>query len=468
MPPTSSPVSGSSAGPDEAGGVTPVQVLVIEDEADVARMLGQVIEDAGAYGVNIINDPRQLDTILQQAPPDLIVTDLMMPELDGFEVIRRVKAVDADLPVVVVSAYASLENAVEAVRLGAFDFLPKPFRPENVELMLAKLRRDHDLRARAEQAARQARACDPYLSALRGRSPIMERLRTWIMRVRDAQANVLIEGESGTGKELVASALHAGRGPYVAINMAAIPEDLAEAELFGYRKGAFTGATRDHPGLLQEASGGVLFLDEVNAMSASLQAKLLRSLQNRSVRPVGDTRDHPVDFRLLCASNQPLATEVAEGRFRRDLFHRINVLHVTLPPLRERSEDIPELAEHFLRHYARTHGRSVRRLAPEVTGALMAYGWPGNVRELENFIEQAVILCPDGVTALPLEVFPDTVGGGGWLGAPRETRTGSTLAAVERQYIENVLAECGKNKAQAARILGIDYKTLLRKLNAWR
>ncbi|OOG21792.1 sigma-54-dependent Fis family transcriptional regulator, partial [Thioalkalivibrio denitrificans] len=266
-----------------------------------------------------------------------------------------------------------------------------------------------------------------------------------------------------------ASALHAGNGPYVAINMAAIPDDLAEAELFGYRKGAFTGANRDHPGLLQEASGGVLFLDEVNAMSASLQAKLLRSLQNRSVRPVGDTRDHPVDFRLLCASNRPLDAEVAEGRFRRDLFHRINVLHVTLPLLRERAEDIPELAEHFLRHYARTHGRNVRRLAPEVVGALMAYGWPGNVRELENFVEQAVILCPDGVTDLPLEVFPDTVGGGGWLGESRETpRTGATLAAVERQYIENVLADCGNNKAQAARVLGIDYKTLLRKLSAWR
>ncbi|WP_081617279.1 sigma-54-dependent transcriptional regulator [Thioalkalivibrio sulfidiphilus] len=446
------------------------QVLIIEDEPDVARMLGQVIEAAGDFRVRISLDPNELDAALSDQPPDLILTDLMMPAMDGFEVIRRVKAVDPDLPVVVVSAYASLENAVEAVKTGAFDFLAKPFRPETVELMLAKLTRDHGLRARAAEAARRAEAADPYLGALRGQGALMQRLRAWVLKVRNTEANVLIEGESGTGKELVARAIHGGRGPFVALNMAAIPEELAEAELFGYRRGAFTGAARDYPGLLVEASGGALFLDEVNAMSPGLQAKLLRVLQERSVRPVGDTRERKVSFRLLAASNQPLEGCVEQGTFRRDLYHRLNVLHVHLPPLRERAEDIPELAEHFLQHYARAHGARVRRLAPEVVGALMGHGWPGNVRELENVIEQAVILCDADSATLPLEVFPHNLGGQGWLGdtAHAAPSTGGTLAEVERHYILSVLKAADGNKAQAARTLGIDYKTLLRKLSAWQ
>ncbi len=452
----------------------PIRVLVLEDEPDVARMLSWAIKDSGRYEVTLNSDASDLEDSLAEVEPDLVLTDLMMPGRDGFDVIQTVKERDPDLPVVVISAYASLENAVEAVRMGAFDFLPKPFRPENIELMLAKVQRTHDLRLRADRATRSAQSCDPCLSALRGSSPIMQRLREWILKVRDTQANVVIEGESGTGKELVAQALHAGRGPFVAINVAAIPQDLAEAELFGYRRGAFTGADRDHPGLLVEASGGVLFLDEINAMPLGLQAKLLRTLQNRSVRALGCTEDRPLDFRLVTATNQPLEQAVEEGTFRRDLFHRINVLGVQLPPLRDRTEDIPELAESFVQRYARTHGRPVvRRLAPEAISALLGYEWPGNVRELENFIEQAVILCPDGLTSLPLGVFPDAIGGGGWRagaepGLPDPGDTGATLAAVERRYIEAVLRETGNNKAQAARVLGIDYKTLLRKLAAWK
>ncbi|MFN4264111.1 MAG: sigma-54-dependent transcriptional regulator [Thioalkalivibrionaceae bacterium] len=447
-----------------------LKVLLLEDEPDVAKMLSWAIRDCGQFDVTFRTDSSQIDQWLKEDQPDLVLTDLMMPDLDGFEVIRRVKLYDPDLPVVVISAYASIENAVQAVRAGAFDFLAKPFQHENIELVLAKVRRTHDLRLRADRAARQEQSCDGALSALRGSSRAMQRLREWIIKVRDTQASVLIEGESGTGKELVAQALHGNRGPFVAINVAAIPLELAEAELFGYRRGAFTGATRDYPGLLKEAAGGVLFLDEINAMPMPLQAKLLRTLQNRSVRSLGSVEDQRLDFRLITATNQALDRLVDEGEFRRDLFHRINVLHIKIPPLRERVEDVVELAETFLLRYARAHRRpAIRRLQPDVVSALMSYSWPGNVRELENFIEQAVILCPDGLNRLPLNVFPEAIGGAGWLANEQHRgEQDASLAAMERRYIETVLAECENNKAKAARVLNIDYKTLLRKLDAWR
>ncbi|RMG38400.1 MAG: sigma-54-dependent Fis family transcriptional regulator [Gammaproteobacteria bacterium] len=443
------------------------RILIVEDEVDVARTLARVIEACGDYTVEVQCDPRQALDWLAAQPPDLIFTDLMMPGMDGFEVIRRVRALDADLPIVVVSAYATLENAVEAVRAGAFDFLAKPFTPESVELILAKLSRDLELRQRAARACRQAQQVDADLRALQGDSPAMVRLRQWICRVRDTQAAVLIEGESGTGKELVARALHAGRGPFVALNMAALPDELAEAELFGARKGAFTGADSHRDGLLLEANGGVLFLDEVNATSPSLQAKLLRVLQERKVRPLGGGGEQAVDFRLISAANQSLEDLIEQGLFRRDLYHRLKVLRILIPPLRDRRGDIPLLASHFLNRYARAHGRRVRRIEPAALNALQQADWPGNVRELENVIEQAVILCPESATELPLTLLPPELGGDGWfegMGAQGEG-VARSLAEVEWQYIRQVLQETGGNKAAAARILQIDYKTLLRKIS---
>jgi len=446
---------------------TALRILIIEDEPDVARMLRRVIESCGKHEVRLESAPPDFAGRLRDFAPDLVLTDLMMPDLNGFEVIRQTKAVDEDLPVVVVSAFATLENAVEAVKAGAFDFLAKPFSPESVELMLAKVARNRRLRARAASLCRQMQSRDGDLAALLGESSAMQNLRTWICRVREPRTNVLIEGESGTGKELVARAIHAGRGPFVAINMAAIPDELAESELFGHRKGAFTGAARDRIGLLQEAGDGVLFLDEVNAMSPLLQAKLLRVLQEKRMRPVGANKEVELNFRLLAASNRELETLIETGQFRRDLYHRLNVLSVRLPPLRERREDIPLLAEHFVQRYARAHGRHLRRLAPEAAAALMAADWQGNVRELENVVEQAVILCPEGRTDLPLSSLPARLGGEGWqLDAAPGAQRPATLDEVERQYILSVLRQSGGNKAQAARILDIDYKTLLRKLDA--
>ncbi|MDP1610409.1 MAG: sigma-54 dependent transcriptional regulator [Sulfuritalea sp.] len=432
-------------------------VLIVEDEPHIAAIIKRIVESAGAYRARLLIDPDDMDAALDPLP-DLVFTDLSMPGLDGFEVIRRVRERDADLPVVVVSAHASLENAVRAVKAGAFDFLAKPFKPESVELILAKTERDRALRCRVA-------AADPELAALLGESAQMRRVRQWIATVRSTRTNVLIEGESGTGKELAARALHGKRGAFVAVNAAAIPEGLAEAELFGYKRGAFTGATRDHIGLLREADGGTLFLDEVNAMPHALQAKLLRVLEEKRLRPVGASQDVATDFRLICAANVALETLVAQGGFRRDLYHRINVLHLRLPPLRERREDIPYLAEHFLQRYARAHGRNCRRLAPEVLTALVAAPWPGNVRELENVIEQAVVLCPPERTELPVDVLPPALGGRGWAdSAASESDTPLALSEVERRHVREVLRRTGGNKSEAARLLAIDYKTLLRKL----
>ena len=446
---------------------SPLTILVVEDEPDVAALLKRVIETCGPHRVRVETEPRELVALFKETKPDLIFTDLVMPGLDGFEVIRQAQAFDPDLPVIVVSAHATLDNAVKAVKAGAFDFLAKPFGLEAVELVLAKARREVESRARQAELCRQMQARDGDLNALQGASPAMQRLREWIMQVRGTRANVLIEGESGTGKELVARALHGGQGPFVALNMAAIPDDLAESELFGYARGAFTGATRERAGLIREAHGGSLFLDEVNAMSPLIQAKLLRVLQERRVRPLGADRDCEVDFRLLAASNVALEQKVAEGAFRRDLFHRLKVLNVRLPPLRERREDIAALAEFFVHRYARAQGRRVRRLAPDAVPALVAADWPGNVRELENAVEQAVILCPQSALEVPLALLPENLGGRGWLGSTGEPASGrpATLAEVEHRYILSVLEQAGGNKSETSRILGIGYKTLLRKLS---
>jgi len=452
--------------PPESSPDAPLDILVVEDEPDVAALLKRVIESCGPHRVRVETAPADLPALFKTAAPKLVFTDLMMPGLDGFEVIRQARMYDPDLPVIVVSAYASLDNAVAAVKAGAFDFLAKPFGLEGVELVLAKARRELDNRARQADLCRRMQARDGDLNALQGDSPAMRRLREWIVQVRGVRTNVLIEGESGTGKELVARALHGGQGPFVALNMAAIPDELAEAELFGYVKGAFTGATRERAGLIREAHGGSLFLDEVNAMSPLIQAKLLRVLQERRLRPLGADREEAVDFRLLAASNVALEEKVAAGGFRRDLFHRLNVLQVRLPPLRERREDIAALAEFFVQRYARAYGRRLRRLAPDAVLALMGADWPGNVRELENAVEQAVILCPESVAEVPMNLLPESLGGHGWQGSAKDVGSSrpATLAEMELRYILSVLEQAGGNKSEAARVLAIGYKTLLRKL----
>ncbi len=444
------------------------RVLIVDDEPDVAQALRRVVEHCGRFDVRVQTRPLEVPGDLAGWKPELVFTDLVMPDLDGMAVLELSRRATHDITVVVVSAYSSIENAVRAVKAGAFDFLAKPFDPDAVELIIAKAMRERGQLDRAAELSRQVARVDPWLAAILGEDPAVQRLREWILKVRDVPTSVLIQGETGTGKELVARAVHGGRGPFVAINVAAIPDDLAETELFGHRSGSFTGATAERRGLLLEAQGGTLFLDEVNAMSLPLQAKLLRVIQDKTVRPVGSNREVAVDFRLVCATNEELEHLVAEGRFRRDLYHRIGVLTTRLPPLRERRGDIPLLAAEFLRKYASAHGRNVRRLSSALVEALARREWPGNIRELENEVEQLVVMAPQAATEITQGVaaaptVPPSPAGAAAAGEER-----LTLAEVEQRYIQEVLAEVRGNKSRAARILGIDYKTLLRKVSTER
>jgi DNA-binding NtrC family response regulator len=439
------------------------KVLIIDDEPDIARILGRVLQTCGNFEVTIRVGKFDLERELPELEPTLIFLDLVMPDFDGFEVLSRIQGILPDTPVVVVSAYSTIDNAVRAVKLGAFDFLPKPFDPESVQLIVAKLEQDLELHARCESLKRSLLGQDGYLRSISGQSAAIKHLHSWILRVRHARTSVLVEGESGTGKELVARAIHADQGPFVAVNMAAIPDELADSELFGHRRGAFTGANQDRKGLLCEAHGGTLFLDEVNSMSPMIQAKLLRVIQERRVRPVGSDREQAVDFRIISATNEKLEKRVQDGGFRRDLYHRLRVLGTTLPPLRERIEDIPLLAQQFMQHYSRAHGRRVRQIRSDALYYLQQEAWPGNVRELENLIEAVVILCEDSAQEITLPMLLHIVQGEVVAEEPEQNAV-LTLAEVEKIHVRRILEMTSGNKTHAARLLGIDYKTLLRRL----
>lgn len=323
-----------------------------------------------------------------------------------------------------------------------------------------------NIAARAEKAVHdQPKQC--HLEAIKGNSQAIQTLLEWIRKVRDVQANVLLCGESGTGKELVARAIHGDKGPFVAINMAAIAENLVDSELCGHKAGAFTGAAGERMGLLFEANGGTLFLDEINAMSMHLQAKLLRVIQERKIRPVGSNREYEVNFRLVSATNEDLEQLVNEGRFRRDLFHRLKVLSYKLPPLRERAADIPLLANEFLHHYARIHNRKVRGFSADAIGWLSGRKWQGNVRELQNFIEEVVVLLPEDSPEITRDILAETPSVSDCASA-RNTRISAgepvPLSEMIQDHIRGVMDYTKGNKAHAARILKIDYKTLARKL----
>ena len=440
-----------------------MRICIVDDDAEVAGVLRRVLESLGAFQVGVLAPGPGFDAGLDACRADIVFTDLVMPGVDGFQVIERVRARDPDVPVIVLSGYSSLENAVKAVKAGAFDFLAKPFDPDSVELVLAKAVREVRSRWEAGERARQLVDGDRYLAALVGGSRPMRALRDWVLKVRSVSTSVLIEGETGTGKELVARAIHAGEGPFVAVNVAAIPTDLAESEFFGHRQGAFTGATRERAGLFAEANGGTLFLDEINAMDLSLQAKLLRVVQERTFRPVGDSREAATEFRLVCATNAPLDELVEAGRFRRDLYHRINVLAFRLPALRERAEDIPALAQLFMERFSRLHRRNLRRIAPSTLTLLAMRPWTGNIRELENVIEQAVIFADPAASELDAGTLGNLFGDSPSTGSPAGDRP-RTLAQMQALYIRHVLERARGNKSEAARILDIDYKTLLRHL----
>jgi DNA-binding NtrC family response regulator len=433
----------------------PERILLAEDDRELRSFLTEVLEDSGYTVTPYATGDALLREIGDGA--DLVITDLIMPGMRGQELMREVRTRRPELNVVIITAFGSIDSAIELVKNGAYDYLTKPFGTD--ELLLTVERALEESRLRRE-LARLERAVD-VPSGFVGASRPMQELFSLIRRAGKSPHTALITGESGTGKELVARALHeaSGRTTFVAVNCAAFPENLLESELFGHEKGAFTGADREKQGLFEAAHRGTLFLDEVAELPPALQPKLLRALESGEIRRVGSTQSRIVDVRLIAATNKDLEAEVRENRFREDLFWRLNVLPIQVPPLRERAADVPLLAEHFL---------GDRRITADAMALLTAYPWPGNVRELRNAIERATTLATtDEVRAHDLPPRIQQAGQSASLVAGASRRHVS-LRDLEREYILEILRQVGNNKSRAAEILGLDRKTLYRKLEEYR
>ena len=438
------------------------RVLVVDDDPEVVRLLEQDLAGCGFTVVAACSGAAGVD-VLRETPVDAVVTDLRMPDVDGLEIVRVAAEIQPEAKVIIITAFATIASAIDAVKRGAFDYVSKPFEIE--ELVLALERALEDSRLRKENRTLRGEMTRRYgLDSLIGASPVMQEVFTLVEGAARADLNVLVTGESGTGKELVARAIHYNgprrRGPFVAINCAAIPETLLESELFGHVRGAFTGAATARKGLVEEAHGGTLFLDEISEMSVSLQAKLLRVLEDREVRPLGSNRGTVVEFRAIASTNRDPRAQVQAGTFRADLYYRLNVVGVHLPPLRDRAGDIPRLARHFVAEFARQQGRPVRGLAPEAMALVEAYPWPGNVRELENALERAVAFA--GAESIVPADLPPSVRDEGQIVEAGLARHW-TLREIAERYIERVLGEVGGDRVRAARILQVHPRTLERR-----
>ena len=440
--------------------------LMVVDDLDSARqMVKRVL--GRAYAVYDFGSVAEALPALDRAAFDAIVTDLRMPGIDGIEGLRRFKAKVPEVPVILVTAFATVETAVEAMKAGAFDYLKKPFEPEELEIVVARAV-EHGRIRRENAQLRSALTSEFSLQGIVGKSQAMKDLVSLLERIAPSDVPILIEGESGTGKDLLARAAHAmssrAAGPYVALNMSAIPENLAEAELFGHEKGAFTGAEQARAGFFAEADGGTLFLDEVGLLPPGLQPKLLRVLQDGEYIPVGSRKPRKANVRIVAATNEDLRKSVKEGRFREDLWFRLRVVPLRLPPLRERREDVPMLVEHLVKKHALRLSRPPLRPDAEAMRALLDHPWPGNVRELEHAIERGLLLARgDTITLVDLppelaQPAPDA-GAGGAEGRYRRARD-----AWERKFLEDLLREAGGSVGKAAELAGIHRSTLYEKL----
>jgi DNA-binding NtrC family response regulator len=454
----------------------PAQILIVEDKDSLRTMLRHALERHGHAVIEARDQPEAVK-VLQQAQPALVLSDLRLPDGDGFGVLRASKEIDADVPVIVMTAYGSIEDAVTAMKEGALDFLAKPVDPDHLLLLVGRAldqRRlvTENLLMKEELAVRRG------APQLVGDDSSLRKVFASLQRAAATDTTVLIEGESGTGKELFARSLHAlsprADAPFVAINCAAIPETLLETELFGHEKGAFTGAVARKPGKFEMAHRGTLFLDEIGDLPLSLQAKILRALEERKFERVGGTALVSVDVRLVAATNRGLKAAVAARRFREDLFFRLSVFPITVPPLRERGSDIPLLARYFVDRFCRELKKTPLALSPAAVETLLTYRWPGNVRELQNCIERAVILA-DGDSILPrhlnlsfVEATPAPEPPSPWslvdLTGSLNDVTKRAIAEVERLKLREVLREVEGNKGRAAEVLQISYKSLLAKM----
>ncbi|HEX6839505.1 MAG TPA: sigma-54 dependent transcriptional regulator [Polyangia bacterium] len=465
---------GSAAAATGSGALR--HVLVVDDEESLRHMLTVLLKREG-YEATAVASGEQALAELEQRPYDVVLSDIRMPKLGGLELVDEIKKRALPTTVILMSAFGSVDVAIEAMKRGAYDYVSKPFRPDEVVLVLKKAeereRLSRENAALKQQLARAEKGDARGAPSMIARGPKMQEIFRTIKKIAEYKTTVLITGESGTGKELVARALHdqspRGGGPFVAVNCGAIPESLLESELFGHKKGSFTDAIRDKKGLFEEASGGTLFLDEIGEMPLAPQVKLLRVLQEHVVRPIGSVDDLKVDVRVVAATVRDLATEVKENRFREDLFYRLNVITVALPPLRDRREDIALLVDHFIARTNAKLGTRIDGASAEAMKLLLDYRWPGNVRELENTIERAMVLC-DG-KRIEADGLPERV---------RESRDRirlslqsgelsikKTTRIIEEELIRKALRETRGNRTNAAKILEISHRALLYKIKEY-
>ena len=433
-------------------------ILVADNDSSIVQQLEKEFGSAG-FSVLTAKDGKQAMELLEEHPVDTVLTDLLMPRMNGLELLKWVKSVSPSLPVIIMTAHGTIENAIEAAELGAYDYVVKPFNFTDLMLRIRKAVDRYKLATRIENLEDTLHQVSAFEEII-GRSRNMQDIFRRMAMVAKSDATVMIYGESGTRKELVARGIHrlSARkdGPFVPVSCGALPTELLENELFGHVRGAYTGAHISRKGLLEEAHRGTLFLDEIGEMSPAIQVKLLRVIQEREFRPLGSTNTVKVDVRILGATNQDLAEAVKEGTFREDLYFRLNVISIILPPLRERKEDIPLLANHFLKKYSQREGKTIREFTPEVMHRLIAYPWPGNVRELENKVEQAVVMASHEVIGLHDVFFPEDMKQGGFssLVSMEQNEFPSfkeAKQAFEREYIIQVLKMNQGNVSQAAK-----------------
>ncbi len=442
------------------------RLLVIDDDRETCELLQELLSREGFIVTALTSATEALSRVVAE-DFDAVLTDLGMDEMDGVSLCRRILEIRPDLPVIVGTGQGSMETAIAAMRAGAYDFVTKPFDPKLLALSVGRGVQNHRLR----NELKRLRQSNTSLSTpgFVGRSAAMRRVGELLTRLVDSDASVLIQGETGTGKELVARLIHSSGkrrdGPFVAINCAAVPHALIESELFGHARGAFTDARTERTGLFVEADGGTLFLDEIAELPLETQPKLLRALQERTVRPVGSNTEQSFDVRIVSATNRDLEYEVFEKRFREDLFYRIDVVTIELPPLRNRGGDVLEIAQHLLERFAQRTGKQPLVLSAAAAEKLVAYGWPGNVRELENCLERGVALAR--FDQLTVEDLPDKIRNyraEKFVVVADDPTEVVTLENLEKSYILRVLALVGGNKSQAAQMLGVDRRTLYRKL----
>ena len=446
------------------GSQYPVNILVVDDDRDTRELLREVLSEEG-YNVVTSSSGEEALQVGKQECFDLIISDMKLgPDLSGLDVLRAYKTLQPESEVILITAFGTMETAIEALKGGAFDYLSKPFKIDELLVQVGRALENRNL-IRENRALKRQLGSQVQLSSLVGRSPAMLEVYKKIAMVSDSRSTVLIYGESGTGKELVAKAIH-HNGPrtnqrFLAVNCGALTESLLESELFGHVRGSFTGAFGNTRGIFEEASGGTVFLDEVAEMSPALQVKLLRTLEEQEVRRVGSNRPILIDVRIIAASNRNLAERVEQGKFRQDLYYRLRVIEIALPPLRERTEDVPLLVEHFLKKLEHERGRMFS-VTPQALSVLVSYAWPGNVRELENALEAAVALTRAGV--LTPEDLPPKVRAEFHDASRLEDLYAHlpSLEELERRYLAHVLRMTRENKTRTAGILGISRKTLYR------